>query len=174
MSLIIKEVIFNKETHDYCYFLIGCFNIELDLFLKSLFVDRFVDAILLPHIRERYVHLPTEEEMQENMTAIEDKYNLPNVVGGVDGCHFSFREKPRYYHIHTNIVTNFILQIGKFLMTEMLSNSEIGRGSSALMLWSLVYLQIVCICVLKASPLGGFNRKIHDNVLSAPGKNVHI
>ena len=33
--------------------------------------------------------------MQENMAAVQEKYSLPNVAAGVDGCHFSFREKPR-------------------------------------------------------------------------------
>jgi hypothetical protein len=39
--------------------------------------------------------MPTEEQQHQNMQDVLAKYKLPNVIGGVDGCHFPFREKPR-------------------------------------------------------------------------------
>ena len=58
--------------------------------------DIIVDAMLEPHIREQFVHLPTAEEMRKNMKSVWEKYKIPNTIGGIDGCHISFREKPRY------------------------------------------------------------------------------
>ena len=39
--------------------------------------------------------MPTNEEMDRNILEVYDKYKIPNVIAGIDGCHFSFREKPR-------------------------------------------------------------------------------
>ena len=56
-----------------------------------------------PHIRETFVHMPTEEEMRENMRAVERKYHLPNVIAGTDGSHFSFFGQPRYHIIASQV-----------------------------------------------------------------------
>ena len=59
-------------------------------------VWRFADAILEPDICELFVHMPSEQDIQKNFRNIWQKYKLKNVMGGIDGCHFSFREKPRW------------------------------------------------------------------------------
>ena len=56
---------------------------------------RFVDAVLDPAIRSRFLHLPTRAQQELNMQAVLQKYNLPNVIAGVDGCHIPFLERPR-------------------------------------------------------------------------------
>lgn len=56
---------------------------------------RFVDAMLDPEIRGRFVHMPTDAEMQQNIREVYRKYHLPNVVAGIDGCHISFNGRPR-------------------------------------------------------------------------------
>ena len=40
--------------------------------------------------------------MERNIRDVFDKYKIPNVISGIDGCHFSFREKPRYYKKNIN------------------------------------------------------------------------
>ena len=55
----------------------------------------FVDAVLEPEVREHYVHLPSAEEMRLNMGSVWEKYRIPNTIGGIDGCHFSFWGQPR-------------------------------------------------------------------------------
>ena len=56
---------------------------------------RFVDAVLDPAIRTRFLHLPTRAQQERNMQAVLQKYNLPDVIAGVDGCHIPFLERPR-------------------------------------------------------------------------------
>ena len=56
---------------------------------------RFVDALLEPEIRTQFLFMPTPEMQQINMTSVLDKYKLPNIVAGVDGCHIPFLERPR-------------------------------------------------------------------------------
>ena len=66
--------------------------------VKTIFnvlCNRFVDAVLEPNICEHFVHMPNNEEMQDNMSKIEAKYKIPGIIAEIDGCHFSVREKPR-------------------------------------------------------------------------------
>lgn len=60
---------------------------------KNLY--RFVDAVLDPTIRSRFLHLPTQQQQLQNMQECYAKYKLPNIIGGIDGCHIPFLEQPR-------------------------------------------------------------------------------
>ena len=39
--------------------------------------------------------MPSPEEMSKNMDTVFEKYGLSNVIGGIDGCHIPFLERPR-------------------------------------------------------------------------------
>ena len=39
--------------------------------------------------------MPTLEQQRDNISEVFNKYKLNNVIGGVDGCHIPFLEKPR-------------------------------------------------------------------------------
>ena len=56
---------------------------------------RFVNALLQPQVRERFLHLPTARERAINMRTVYNKYGLHNVIAGVDGCHIPFLDRPR-------------------------------------------------------------------------------
>jgi len=48
-----------------------------------------------PAVRGQFLHMPTQEQQHQNMRDVLSKYKLPNVIGGVDGCHFPCRDNPR-------------------------------------------------------------------------------
>ena len=62
---------------------------------KKFLFFRFVDAVLDPTIRTRFLHLPTQQQQLQNMQECYAKYKLPNITGGIDGCHIPFLERPR-------------------------------------------------------------------------------
>ena len=51
--------------------------------------------MLDPTIRTRFLHLPTQQQQLQNMQECYAKYKLPNIIGGIDGCHIPFLERPR-------------------------------------------------------------------------------
>jgi len=67
----------------------------LDCSFLKLSPCRFVAVVMDPAIRGQFLHMPSQEQQHENMHDVLAKYKLPNVIGGIDGCHFSFRERPR-------------------------------------------------------------------------------
>ena len=78
-------------------------------------VWRFVDAILEPDIRELFVHMPSEQDIQKNIRNVWQKYKLKNVMAGIDGCHFSFREKPRWTYVFISVKEiNVAAKINKY------------------------------------------------------------
>ena len=58
-------------------------------------VFRFLDAILDERVRGQFLYMPTQEQQRENISTVYESYKLRNVIGGVDGCHIPFLEKPR-------------------------------------------------------------------------------
>ena len=55
--------------------------------LPTCFFFRFVDAVLDTTIRTRFLHLPTQQQQLQNRQECYAKYKLPNILGGIDGCH---------------------------------------------------------------------------------------
>ena len=75
----------------YCRFIV-------DLGLQQLRIvmfSRFVSSLIQPEIRGQFLYMPSIQQQQDNMNSVLLKYKLPNIIGGVDGCHFPFQEKPR-------------------------------------------------------------------------------
>ena len=64
--------------------------------LVLISICKFVDAVIKPEVFQAFVSMPSEQEMGENMQEVWEKYKLPNVISGTDGCHYLFREKPRF------------------------------------------------------------------------------
>ena len=58
----------------------------------SLRFARAVNKVLRPQI----LHLPTQQQMWENASKIEEKYNLSGFMGGIDGTFLLFDGKPRF------------------------------------------------------------------------------
>ena len=66
---------------------------------------RLTDALLMPEIRERFLHMPTQDQQAENMRDVFNKYGMHNIIGAVDGCHIPFLERPRNLPPGRNHVT---------------------------------------------------------------------
>ena len=54
-----------------------------------------MNALLREEVSGQFVYMPSEEMQRQNISEVYCKYKLTNVVGGVDGCHIPFMEKPR-------------------------------------------------------------------------------
>ena len=80
--------------------------------------------------------MPTLEQQYQNMQSVYQKYKLPNVIAGVEGCHIPFLERPRGLPPGKNHI-QFINRKGFYSL-----NSQI---------------------------VGGFDRRIYDIQLTAPG-----
>lgn len=62
-----------------------------------------MDAILRPEIRGQFLHMPTEQQMRANAREVYDKYQLNDVVGGIDGCHIPFFGNPDVFLVIIHI-----------------------------------------------------------------------
>ena len=56
-------------------------------------LHRFVGA--LNTFKNEVIHMPTRAEQDENRRSVLEKYNLPNVVCAIDGCHIPWDGTPR-------------------------------------------------------------------------------
>ena len=74
---------------------------------------RLTDALLMPEIRERFLHMPTQDQQAVNMRDVFNKYGMHNIIGAVDGCHIPFLERPRNLPPGRNHVT-FINRKGSY------------------------------------------------------------
>ena len=54
-----------------------------------------MDALLVPEVQKKYMHMPTAQQQRKNISDVYNKYKLDNVIAGIDGCHFTFLDKPR-------------------------------------------------------------------------------
>ena len=69
--------------------------VVIDKTLKIIYF-RFVDALLVPEVQKKYMHMPTAQQQRKIIISdVYNKYKLDNVIVGIDGCHFTFLEKPR-------------------------------------------------------------------------------
>jgi hypothetical protein len=115
--------------------------------------------------------MPTLEQQEENKNAVHEKYKLPNVIAGVDGCHFPFMEKPRGIPAGRNPVayinresfcslfncelTLFFCTTRRTLLLKLTKNKQllIRKGFKS----------------INAQIVGGIDRRIYDINLGAPG-----
>ena len=59
-----------------------------------MLVFRFVNATLGKLVQGKFLYMPTQKQHQENISTMYELHKLRNVIGGVDGCHIPFLEKP--------------------------------------------------------------------------------
>lgn len=116
VSIGYKEIPPHKQLYCFLGFVghqVATYRDVADRFVVSLSALYFIISkvsAFINSLEPRYVYWPSDEEMQATKKYYEDNFNIPDVIGSIDGTHFKIGRPADHQECYYNRHDYFFIQ----------------------------------------------------------------